>query len=190
MAGTITRALETNDWYAIHVWAGREPRCAENLSIRGYQIFLPCYRERRRWSDRVKVVERALFGGYVFCRAMGDVHAKIVTTPGVIKIVGDDRGPLPIETAEIETLRRVVESRLAVEPWVWLHAGQRVRVVDGPLRDSEGIVLRTKNCHRLVVSISLLQRAVAVEIDAAWLEVPWSERSAAPGADAGTAVIA
>jgi transcription termination/antitermination protein NusG len=179
-----SRGLLGLDWFAVHVCAGREHRCAQHLSVRGYEIFLPSYREHRRWSDRVKVVERALFAGYVFCRASGDVVAKILTAPGVIRIVGDSYGPLPVATAEIETLRRAVAARLSAEPWEFLRAGQRVRVVDGPLRDAEGIVLRTKNRHRLIVSITLLQRAVAVEIDPAWIDVSPSEW----GDDAGCAV--
>lgn len=56
------------DWFAVQVWSGREHLSARHLAQRGYDVFLPCSRERRRWSDRIKVVERALFAGYVFCR--------------------------------------------------------------------------------------------------------------------------
>jgi transcription antitermination factor NusG len=119
----------------------------------------------------VKTVERALFAGYVFCRVVSDRVAKIVTTPGVIRIVGDGSGPLPVACDEIAALQRVVAASVTVEPWEFLQAGQRVRVIDGPLRDSEGIVLRTMNRHRLIVSVSLLQRSVAVEVNPAWVQM-------------------
>jgi len=151
------------------VWAGREREGATHLQARGYEVFLPCYQERRRWSDRVKTVQRALFTGYVFARVRGDVVAGIVTTPFVVRIVGNGDGPLPVPTVEIDALRTVVETRLAAEPWPFLQAGQRVRVETGPLRNVEGIVLAAKNSHRLIVSISLLQRSVAVEMEPSWV---------------------
>lgn len=160
------------DWYAVQVWAGREQLSATHLQQRGYEIFLPCYREHRRWSDRVKTIERALFAGYVFCRLHAEGAAKIVTAPGVIRIVGDGRGPLPVPAAEIEAIQRIVETKLTAEPWEVVDAGQRVRIEFGPLRGTEGIVLKVKNRHRIVVSIPMLQRAVAVEMEPEWISIP------------------
>lgn len=159
-------------WFAVHVWTGREGLAAKHLLLRGYEVFLPCYREHRQWSDRVKTVDRPLFAGYVFCRLQSDVVANIVTTPGVIRLVGDRQGPAPIPTNEIEDIQRIVETRLLVEPWPFLRAGQRVRIEVGPLRGTEGVVLNVKNRRRLVVSIPLLQRSVAVELDPEWISIP------------------
>jgi transcription antitermination factor NusG len=159
----------TPEWLAVQVWCGREHISATHLRLRGYEVFLPRYRERRRWSDRIKVVDRALFAGYVFCRIDGDVVGRIVTAPGIIRIVGDGRGPLPVAAHEIEAIQRIVETHLSAEPWLAPHVGQRVRIEAGPLCGIEGVVLVAKNRHRLIVSISLLQRAVAVEIDSAWI---------------------
>jgi transcription termination/antitermination protein NusG len=156
------------DWFAVQVWSGHEHLSARHLSERGYEVFLPSYRERRRWSDRVKVVEQALFTGYVFCRLAPEVFGKIVTARGVIRIVGDGAGPLSIPASEIEAIQRIVAARLSTEPWPIPQIGQRVRIEFGPLRGIEGDVLMVKNQQRLVVSVSLLQRAVAVEIDASW----------------------
>jgi transcription antitermination factor NusG len=163
-------------WVAVQVCAGREQLSAAHLGRRGYEVFLPCYHEHRRWSDRVKKVERALFAGYLFCRLGTPVTAKIITAPGVIRIVGDSERPLPVPTHEIEAIKRVVETRLNAEPWPYLETGQCVRVECGPLRGTDGIVLMVKNRHRLVVSISLLQRSVAVEIEPAWVSVPPASR--------------
>ena len=157
------------EWFAVQVWTGREQPCAMHLRARGYEVFLPCYQERRRWSDRVKRIERALFAGYVFCRITPAVAAKLVTTPGVLRIVGDSHGPLPIRTEEIEAIQRIVETGRATEPWPYLQIGECVRIETGPLRGTEGVVLRVHNQHRLIVSVSLLQRSVAVEINPEWV---------------------
>jgi transcription antitermination factor NusG len=160
------------DWFAVQVWAGRERLAATHLRNRCYEIFAPSYVEHRRWSDRVKKIERALFDGYVFCRVgAAETYAKIITSPGVIRLVGDGTRPLPVPAHEIESIRRVVETRLPIEPWPFLTAGQRVRIETGPLQNAEGTVLRMKSRHRLVVSISLLQRSVAVELDPEWVSI-------------------
>lgn len=153
------------EWWAVQVRAGREWLPATHLSLRGYEIFLPTYVEHRRWSDRVKKFERALFAGYLFCRVTPAMVGKVVSAPGVIRIVGDTRGPFPIPQNEIDAVRRVVETRLTVEPWPFTRVGTKVRVTVGPLRNLEGIVLATKGTRRLIVSIPLLQRSVAVELN-------------------------
>jgi transcription antitermination factor NusG len=158
-----------HEWWAVQVWAGREQRSAEQLRARGYEIFLPCYQERRRWSDRVKTIERALFAGYVFCRIVSPVAAKIVTTPGVIRIVGDGSGPLAVRSDEIEAIQRIVATQRSAEPWPYVQVGEYVRIEAGPLRGTEGIVQKVSNRYRLVVSVSLLQRSVSVEVDPEWV---------------------
>jgi transcription termination/antitermination protein NusG len=170
-------------WFAAQVWGGREQLCATHLSARGYDVFFPSYREHRRWSDRIKTIDRAVFEGYLFCRLSDEVFAKVVTTPGVIRIVGDGTRPLPVATEEIEALQRVMERRLAAEPWEFLRAGERVRIHRGPLAGLEGIVLRTSARHRLILSVSLLQRAVSVEIDPSWVDASpreWLDTSHTP----------
>lgn len=166
-------------WLAVHAWAGREHLVARHLLARGYEVFLPSYREWRRWSDRRRAVDRALFTGYVFCRSAAEVVAKIVSTPGVLGVVGDGRGPLPVAPEEIETLQRATAAGLEAQPWECLQAGEPVHVIDGPLRGAQGFFVKAKNQHRLIISVSLLKRSVAVEIDEAWVQE--SVRSARSG---------
>jgi len=161
-----------HEWFAAHVRSGREHLCVRHLEMRGYKVFLPCYYEHRRWSDSIKRIYKPLFAGYVFCLIDGEVLGKLVTTPGVIRIVGDGRRPIPVPGDEIDAIRRVVEAGLGAEPTAFLQAGERVRVGIGPLQGAEGIVLRMNNRHRLVISVSILQRSVAVEIDPAWVSIP------------------
>lgn len=154
-----------SEWFAVQVRAGREHLSGQHLQVRGYDVFLPCCRESRRWSDRVKLVERALFDGYVFCCMSDTIVAKVITTPGVIRVVGDGRRPVPIPSEEIAAIQRVVSSGQPVERWPFVQRGQRVCVEAGPLRGLTGLVIRAKGQDRLVVSIALLQRSIAVEID-------------------------
>ena len=165
----------TRDWWAVQIRAGREKSAAAHLRLHGYEIFLPCYLAHRQWSDRIKKIERPLFAGYLFCRVSPLSVRKVVTAPGVMRVVGNSRGPLPIPDAEIDAVRRIVETGATVSPWPFVEVGQRVRVEIGPLRNQEGIVLATKSGRRLIVSIPLLRRSASVELNADWISVPLSE---------------
>jgi transcription antitermination factor NusG len=139
------------------------------LRGKGYQEFLPLYRSKRRWSDRVKELDLPLFPGYLFCRF--DVHGRllpILTTPGVIGIVGAGKTPLPIDDEEIESVRAILRSGLKAQPWPFLRVGSKVYIEAGPLAGVEGIITNTDKVYRLVVSVSLLQRSVACEIEREW----------------------
>lgn len=166
------RWLEGMEWFAVQVWTGREHSTVSHLRLRGHDPFLPSYWEHHQWSDRVKKIGRALFPGYVFCRLDASAAAGIMTSPGVIRIVGDGRGPVPVPVHEVETIRKIVEAGLEAKPCEFLQVGQRVRVEAGPLRGAEGLIVAAKNHHRLIVSISLLKRAVAVSIPMECLSVP------------------
>jgi transcription antitermination factor NusG len=152
------------EWFALRVRPRAEKAVAAALRGKGYEEFLPVHLERRRWSDRVATVEMPLFPGYVFCRFDAHQRLPILTTPGVVLVVSVGKAPAPIPEVEIDSLRVVVNSRLPVEPWPYLHIGQRLQIVAGPLAGAEGLLLSVKNRNRLVVSVTLLQRSVAVEI--------------------------
>lgn len=154
-------------WYALQVRTLHERGVADFLRGMGYEWFLPLYKCRKRWSDRIKVVETPLFPGYLFCRFDPLLRLPILKTPGVISIVGINRQPIAIEETEIQAMQRLVASGIASQPWPYLQAGDRVQIESGPLRGIEGILTDFKGKHRLIVSITLLQRAVAMEIDAA-----------------------
>ena len=127
------------------------------------------YSSSRQWSDRVKKVELPLFPGYLFCRFdPSDRLVPILTTPGVIGIVSAGRTPLSVAETEIEDVRTVLRSGLAAQPWPFLGVGSRVYMEAGPLAGLEGMVTNADKIYRLVVSVSLLQRSVAVEIDREW----------------------
>jgi transcription antitermination factor NusG len=149
------------------------------LRSKGIEEFLPLYLARRRWSDRTAQVELPLFPGYVFTRIDPQNRLAVLTTPGVRAIVGCGTSPSPIDDQEIHSLQRLTSSGLAPEPWPFLNVGQYARIRHGALKGIEGILLEYKSRYRVVLSITLLQRSVAVEVDRAWLEPVAGSRSAA-----------
>jgi transcription antitermination factor NusG len=158
--------LLESGWYAVQVQPKCERFVAELLGAKGYERFVPFYMARRRWSDRTKVLELPLIPHYVFCRITADAIGPIVTTPRVVRIVGCGRTPIPVDQQEIDALQRIDGCRLQAEPWPFLRVGQEVAICGGPLDGVRGVLVRHKGADRLIVSVTLLQRAVAVEVDA------------------------
>jgi transcription antitermination factor NusG len=156
-------------WYGVHTKRNHESIAASALEHKGYEQYLPVYRSRRRWSDRVVDSILPQFPGYVFCRFDATYRLPILTTPGVISIVGFGQGPTPIPESEIEALQLVLRSGLAAEPCPFLREGQRIRVNRGSLEGLEGLLLKKKSEWRMVVSVRILQRSVSVEIDREWV---------------------
>lgn len=159
----------TLSWFALQVCTNYEKVVQQLLEQKRFESFLPSYRDRRVWSDRIKYVDRPLFPGYLFCRLNPEEKIPVVQTPNVIKIVGSGRTPIPISEAEITSLKTIIESRSAVEPWPYFQVGQKVRIEKGPLTGVEGVLQSVKTGFRIVVSISLLQRSVAAEMDRSWV---------------------
>jgi transcription antitermination factor NusG len=156
-------------WYALRIQSRLGIVASTTLRGKGYEEFLPLYRSRRRWSDRVKELELPLFPGYLFCRFdASDRLMPILTTPGVIGIVGFGKTPAPVDDDEIQAIRVILCSGLAAQPWPLLRVGSKVYIEAGPLAGLEGIIANTDKVYRLIVSVSLLQRSVAVEIDREW----------------------
>ena len=167
MAGPLESISE--QWFALRV----KSRCEKVVSTiarnKGFEEFLPLYQRRQRWSDRVKAVEFPLFPGYVFCRLNPQYRLPLLTIPGVLHFVGIGKVPVPIDDAEILAIQSAVASGLSTEPWPFLEVGQRVRLEDGPLVGLEGFLIEVRKRYRVVVSVTLLKRSVAVEIDREWV---------------------
>jgi len=159
-----------NQWFALQVRTRSEQMCAQMLRSKGYEDFLPlsCIAVNRK-GLHAYAESRPLFPGYVFCKLSGNERGLVMTTPGVIRVVGYGGVPSPITDEEIANMRCIVNSTRPSYAWPYLQVGQSVHIVAGPLRGVEGILLRRKNLVRLVVSIHLLQRSAAVEVDAEWV---------------------
>lgn len=156
-------------WYALQVRSRKEAYIANQIQAQGVECLLPLYKSVRKWSDRVKELEQPLFPGYLFCKFDFQNRRSVVTTPGVLQVVGCGRTAVPVSEQEIHALQLAVSSGVPKQPWPYLEVGQRVRVVYGTLTGLEGILVNMKGNHRVVVSVSLLQRAVAMEVEASWL---------------------
>jgi transcription antitermination factor NusG len=153
-------------WFALEVNSRKENWISAHLVGQDYECFLPKYKSVRQWSDRRKEIESPLFPGYLFCRFNPLERLPILKTPGVIQIVGCNRSPVPIDEQEIQAIQRMIESGFAGQPWPYLEVGERVRIQSGALRGLEGILISLKGNYRLVLSVTLLKRSVAVEVDA------------------------
>lgn len=169
MESTATGTSSQVSWYALQVRSRKENYVASQIIGQGYECLLPTYKSIRKWSDRVKELEQPLFPGYLFCRFNFQDRRPLITTPGVLQIVGSGRTAVPVSDEEIRALQLVVSSGVSKQPWPYLQVGQRVRVNYGTLAGLEGILVNLKGNHRVVLSVTLLQRSVAMEVDSAWL---------------------
>jgi len=152
-------------WYALQVRPRFEKAVSKSLRSKGYEEFLPLYRQSTRWSDRTKEIELPLFPSYVFCRFNMHERLPILMVPGVNSVVCVAKIPAPIEAVELDNIRTLLQSGSHFDPWPYFEIGQMVEVERGSLAGTRGLIVRIKDSYRLVISINLLQRAVAVEID-------------------------
>ena len=156
--------LSDRRWFALQVKARWESSTSVFLTGKGYETFLPQCR-RTRWGSKARQTSAPLFPGYVFCQFDPQNRLPILLTPGVISVVGRGRIPVPLEDAEIASIQALISSGGLVEPWPYLEIGQRIRIEDDCLKGIEGILINFKGSQRIVVSVSLLRRSVALEID-------------------------
>jgi len=157
-------------WYAVYTRHQHEKSAAQFLSNKGYDVLLPLYESRRQWKDRLQVVLLPLFSSYLFVHADLDRRIDVLRTPGVCWLVCNAGVPAALADNEIADLRRLTENPGNLQPHVFLNCGDRVRVAKGPLAGLEGILVREKNNHRVVLSVELLQQSASVEVDLASLE--------------------
>jgi transcription antitermination factor NusG len=160
-----TKSNNGCSWFALQIRSRWEGTTAGLLRGKGLETLLPTYSTKRKWSDRFKVVESPLFPGYVFCRF--DVHNRlpVLITPGVISVVGRGKTPVAVDEAEILSIQAAIESGIHMEPWPYVEIGERVRIKNDVLEGMEGTLTSFKGSHRVVISVTLLRRSVALEID-------------------------
>jgi transcription antitermination factor NusG len=163
-------ATDEQTWFALTAKHQHERTVAKLLGAKGFVVFYPTYNEIRRWKDRKKTLELPLFPGYVFFSGALERRVEILSTPGVFSIVAFGDTPAEISAEEIEAIQRATLSHMKLEPHAFLTVGDRVRVTQGPLAGVSGILQRQKDSCRLVLSVELLGRSAAVEIDATIVE--------------------
>jgi transcription antitermination factor NusG len=157
-------------WYAVYTSANHERRVAGQLAERGVENFLPQYESVRKWKDRRVHLQMPLFPGYVFVHLALQNRLQVLQIPGVAWLVSFAGKPVAVPEEEFAKIREFLNQGLCAEPHPYLKAGRRVRVCSGPLEGMEGIVVRRRNGRRLVISLELIQRAMAVEVEESSLE--------------------
>ena len=162
-----------SSWYAVHVRSRHEFAVSKNLQAKGIEVFLPTVEKIRQWKDRRKRVSFPLFPGYLFVRISNAIQSylQVVKTAGVVKILGNLDGFVPVPEEQIHYLHTLVQSRFPLEEHRFLTEGQEVRIVQGPLRGVQGVFIRRDGIEKLVVSVNLIQRGVAVRVNLKDVEV-------------------
>jgi transcription antitermination factor NusG len=153
-------------WFALSVTVRHEKLVSDLLRNKGFETFLPLHRRRHQYGRRFREFEVPLFPGYLFCHTNPTRRLPIMTTPGVIRIVGAGRTPIAVDDTEITSLKKAVEAGVALAPHHFWKSGQIGRISTGPLAGVEGVVVKSKQSMRLILCVTLLQRAVMLEIDA------------------------
>jgi len=152
-------------WYALYTCARHEKRVASQLVERSLESFLPLYRSVRRWNDRSRLVDLPLFPGYLFVHIPLTEKLRVLSIRGAVRLVEWGGSPQALLDEEVQQIRQLLLGRMQIEPHPYIKAGARVRITRGSLEGTEGYVVRFKNMCRVVISVHLIQRSIAVELD-------------------------
>lgn len=162
--------MHDGSWRVLHVIANHEKRVAELLTVRSLEHYLPLYKDRSRWSDRVVTVERPLFAGYVFVRFAPEARISVISTPGVLRLLGDEKRDT-VSALEIERIRQGLANGCLLRPHAPIEIGNRVRVIRGAFEGAEGIVTELRQQCKVVMALSLTRQCFSLEIDLADIEL-------------------
>ena len=168
--GMVVESVEQPNWYTIQTRSRHEKVVRDQLDAKSITHLLPLWRKRSIWKDRVKFVEVPLFSGYLFGYFALRDRIPVLETVGVARLVGINGKPMPIPDEQIVAVRTMMEHRLPCSPHPYLVEGMRVRIKSGLLAGTDGILIAKKQRHRLVISVDLIQQAVAVDVDSAEVE--------------------
>ncbi|MGQ9843434.1 MAG: UpxY family transcription antiterminator [Spirochaetota bacterium] len=162
-----SEACEKYNWYAVHVRSRHEFMVTSSLVKKNVETFLPTVEKLRQWKDRKKTIAFPLFPGYLFVHIppQSDDILNVLKTRGVVRILGNG-SVTPIPDEQIESLKRLVDTKEPIDTYPYLREGQNVRVVSGPLTGATGILVKKESNHMLVLSIDILQKGVCVKINA------------------------
>jgi len=160
----------TPRWYAAHVRSRHEKKVADQLSGKNVTFFLPLYHADHRWKDRVARLDLPLFPGYLFVQIPLVERLKVLEVPGVVRLVSSGSHPVPLDDTEINIMRQGLSDQVRAVPHPYLKVGNRVVLKSGPLAGLEGILVRKKVSWRVVISVDLIMRSVAVDVSALDIE--------------------
>ena len=153
-------------WYALYTLPRHEKSIADHLTRQGIETYLPLYTLARKWNHRLVQLELPLFPGYVLVNILITEKVRVLSHPGVIRLVGFNGTAIALPDGEVERLKSLL-SVWKAEPYPFLTAGKQIRVKSGPFANLEGQIIRRKGKMRLIVSLQLIQQAIVLEMDAA-----------------------
>jgi transcription termination/antitermination protein NusG len=153
------------EWYAVYTRSHQERLVKTQLDGRRVETFLPAYEKTSQWKDRKKVIQMPLFPGYLFVKILSVRRLEVLKAYGVVRIVGNSTGPMPIPEEQVASVRRFVEAGLNYDPHPYLKIGKKVRITEGPLEGLQGLLVRKKNRSLFVISVEMIQRSVSVELE-------------------------
>jgi transcription antitermination factor NusG len=158
----------TPRWYALYTRSRFEKRMLSELTDRNIEVFLPMREVLSRWKDRKKRIWIPLFPGYIFVNHVDtpENRYKILNVPGAVRFVSIQGHAEPIPEEQIQSVRRFLESNIAIDPYPYMKVGSRVEIVAGPLKGIQGILVKKRGRFRFVLQVDLIRQAVSVEIDA------------------------
>lgn len=157
-------------WQVLHVRSNYEKRVAQHLTVRSVEHYLPLYSQRVKWTDRTVMTERPLFSGYVFARFSPDARVTVISTPGVVRSLGDDQGSL-VSYAELERIREGLSSGLLLRPHARVSVGQAVRVRSGIFEGVEGVVTEFRQQCKVIIALAAVQQCFSLELELGDIEV-------------------
>jgi transcription antitermination factor NusG len=162
--------MHTSSWHVLHVISNHEKRVAQHLVVRSVEHYLPIYSERVKWTDRTVVAERPLFSGYVFVRFHPQSRLSVVSTPGVLRVLGDDQRDM-VSSAELDKIRAGLTGGLHLRPHRSVSLGTRVRIRTGAFSGVEGVVTELRHQCRVIITLSAVRQCFSLEADFNELEI-------------------
>jgi transcription antitermination factor NusG len=162
--------MNQNRWHILHVMSNHEKRVAQHLTIRSLEHYLPIYMERVRWTDRTVVAERPLFSGYVFVRFSPQARIDVISTPGVLRLLGDDKRDT-VSCDQIDKIRDGLAAGFPLRPHSFVVLGTRVRVLRGIFAGVEGVVTDLRQQSKIIILLAAIQQCFSLEVELHDIEV-------------------
>ncbi|MGD0294785.1 MAG: transcription termination/antitermination NusG family protein [Terracidiphilus sp.] len=162
--------MHRNPWHVLHVISNHEKRVAQHLDVRSVEHYLPLYTERVKWTDRSVIAERPLFSGYVFARFLPQNRLSVISTPGVLRLLGEEAGSM-VSCEELDRIRDGLASGLLLRPHPSVNVGTRVRVRDGVFAGVEGVVTELRRQCKVVIALAAVRQCFSLEVELDALEV-------------------
>ena len=155
--------MHSSPWHVLHVLSNHEKRVSQHLQVRSVEHYLPLYSERVKWTDRTVVAERPLFSGYVFARIGPQSRISVISTPGVLRLLGDDDCNL-VSDEELAKIRLGLASGLPLRPHPSIAVGTRVQVRDGVFAGVEGVVTELRKQCRVIITLAATRQCFSLEV--------------------------